>query len=110
MQCELFQFRGSREATDLRIAVVEIWESIRFELMCIFLNYVRTLAEPAVRTKQVIMFIAFTHWYLGTSLHQCEAISKSSEYTYDPVSSASKPCSIMTKVDLSGDFDLRITK
>lgn len=71
MQCELFQFRGSREATDLRIAVVEIWESIRFELMCIFLNYVRTLAEPAVRTKQVIMFIAFTHWYLGTSLHQC---------------------------------------
>ena len=52
----------SGQSTDLRIAVVEeIWESICFELMRIFLNYVRTIAGPAVRTKQVIMFIAFTH-------------------------------------------------
>ena len=69
MQYELFQFSGSREATDvslsgqstdLRIAVVEIWESIRFELMSIFLNYVRTLAEACSANKAVIMFIAFT--------------------------------------------------
>ena len=52
----------SVQSTDLRIAVVdEILESICFELMRIFLNSVRTIAGPAVRTKQVIMFIAFTH-------------------------------------------------